>query len=95
MLLMNMKPIKTMISYEKTITLSTRILVKKNMLVELYAGNYNIEDDLVNGINGIFKRYTRKNKDVDIIWIEFVDPTIEKAQRNKHCQLYEKDIEPT
>ena len=45
----------------------TRILVKQNMLVELYASNYNIEDGLVNGVDGIFKVYTRKNKDVDVI----------------------------
>lgn len=33
----------TMLTYEKTISLPTRILVKQNMLVELYASNYNID----------------------------------------------------
>ena len=82
-----------MLTYEKTITLPTRILVKQNMLVELYAGNYNIEDGLVNGVDGIFKAYTRKNKDVDVMWIEFTDTIIGQAQRKKHFQLYDKSIQ--
>ena len=46
------------ISYEKTMTLPSRTLLKSNMLVEIYAGNYNIEDGLVNGVDAIFKTYT-------------------------------------
>ena len=33
-------------AYEKTIVLPSTILMKKNMLVELYAGNYNTQDGL-------------------------------------------------
>ena len=31
-------------------------------MVELYVGNYNIEDGLVNGADGTFKAYTWKIK---------------------------------
>jgi hypothetical protein len=48
---------------------------------------------LVNGADGIFKTYTKKNKDFHVVWIEFEDATIGKAQRNKHHELYEKKIE--
>lgn len=33
----------------------------------IYAGKYKIEDGLVNGIAGIFKMYTSKNIDVDML----------------------------
>jgi hypothetical protein len=81
--------------YEKTIALPIKILVKQNMLVELCVGNYNIEDGLVNGADGVFKKYTRKSKDIDVIWIDFVDPLIGKEQRNTHLHLYDKDIQLT
>lgn len=74
----------TLSYYEKTIALPIKILVKQNMLVELCAGNYNIEDGLVNGANGVFKKYTRKTEDIDIIWIEFIDTTIGKEQRKTY-----------
>ena len=92
---MNLKAINqvTMLTYEKTISLPARILVKQNMLVELYAGNYNIEDGLVNGADGIFKAYTRKDNYIDVIWIEFTNLVIGQAQRNKHYKLYEKSIQ--
>ena len=31
-----------------------------NMLIELFAENYNIEDGLFNGADGVFSTYTRK-----------------------------------
>ena len=37
------------------------------MLVELYAGNYNIEDGLVNGADGAFKSYSKDKKQVDVV----------------------------
>jgi hypothetical protein len=52
----------TMISYGKIIELPTIILIKKNMLVELYTGRYNIDGSLVNDIGGIFKIYTKEKK---------------------------------
>ena len=66
------------------------------MLVELYVKKYNIQDGLDNDVDEILKRYKKtKNKNVDVVWIEFVDPTIRKYQRNKHSQLYEVNNEPT
>ena len=41
--------------YEKSSSLPAQILLKSNMLLELFAGNYNIEYGLVNGSNGIFR----------------------------------------
>jgi hypothetical protein len=38
-----------------TIKLHLKFRVKKNMLVELCAGNYSTHDGLVNGANGIFQ----------------------------------------
>jgi hypothetical protein len=45
------------------------------MLVEIYACNYDSQDGLVNGADGIIKTYTKTNK-VDVIWIKFYDPHI-------------------
>ena len=53
------------------------------MLVELYARNYNTDDGLVNGVEGIFKRYTNTNNGLDIVWIEFSSASIGKYQRTK------------
>ena len=55
--------------YEKSISLPAQILLKSNMLIELFAGNYNIEDGLVNGADGIFSTYTRNKNELYIIWI--------------------------
>ena len=64
------------------------------MLVELYAGNYNTNDGLVNGAKGIFKSYSSNNNRPDIVWIEFSDPEIGKQQRSKFKQLYAINILP-
>ena len=64
------------------------------MLVELYAGNYNTNDGLVNGAEGIFKSYSSNNNRPDIVWIEFSDPEIWKQQRSKFKQLYDINILP-
>jgi len=47
------------------------------MLVELYAGNYNTQDGLVNGAEGIFKRYTICNSEYDMVWIHFPNAILE------------------
>ena len=39
------------------------------MVVELYAGNYNIEDGLVNGADGAFKSYSKDKKQVNVVWV--------------------------
>ena len=62
------------------------------MLVELYAGNYNIEDDLVNGVDGAFKSYSKDKKQVDVVWVEFVDPIVGKLQREKFHEFYDKSF---
>jgi len=64
------------------------------MLVELYVGNYNTNDGLVNGTEGIFKSYSCNNNRPDIVYIEFSDTEIGKQQRNKFKQLYDINIFP-
>ena len=54
--------------------LPSTIVLKQNMLVELIAGNYVILDGLVNGVNDIFRFYTKGEH--DIVQIEFADPSI-------------------
>ena len=61
--------------YTHTTTLLIEIQMKQNMLVELYSGNYNTSDGLVNGFDGVFKYYTKEDN-FDIVWIKFNDPTI-------------------
>ena len=46
--------------------LPQQITLKLNMLIKLYVGNYDINDGLVNGVDGILKAYTSTNK-IDII----------------------------
>ena len=65
------------------------------MLVELYARNYNIEDGLVNGVDGEFKSYSKDKKQVDVVWVEFVDPIVGKLQREKFHEFYDEKISPT
>lgn len=81
-------------AFDKEISLPSTITVKQNMLVELYAGNYNTSDGLVNGAEGIFKSYSSNNNGPDIVWIEFSDTEIGKQQRNKFKQLYDINISP-
>ena len=59
------------INTQNSLQLSSTILLKTNMLVELVGGNYSIEDGLVNGAEGVFKYYTQIP--TDIVWIEFSD----------------------
>ena len=82
-------------AYEKTTTLPSKILVKRNILVELYARNYNIEDGLVNGADGAMRSYSYGKKEMDVIWIEFVDPAVGKMQREKFHELYDNNISPS
>ena len=57
------------------------------MLIEIYAGNYDSQDGLVNGADGIIKSYT-KISEVDVIWIKFYDPKIGHHQAKKMASLY-------
>jgi len=56
-------------SFENKISLPSTIIIKQNMLVELYAGNYNTNNGLVNGVEGVFKTYTSNNNGFTIVWI--------------------------
>ena len=78
--------------YSHTTTLPSQICLKPNILVELYAGNYNVQDGLVNGSDGIFKAYTAQNN-IDIVWIKFNDPSIGHHQRKKLAQCYSTIID--
>lgn len=41
--------------YSHTTALPPQIKLKPNILIEIFVGNYNTQDDLVNGSEGIFK----------------------------------------
>ena len=42
-----------------TSTFPLQIVLKLNMLVEIYVGNYDSQDGIVNGADGIMKAYTK------------------------------------
>lgn len=48
-----------------TKSLPEQIISKFNMLVELYARNYNMKDKLLNDADGIFKAYTNTNEQMN------------------------------
>ena len=62
------------------------------MLVELYAENYNTQYGLVNGVEGIFKRYIGCNSEYDMVWIHFPHANIGRKQRAKFNQQYDINI---
>ena len=53
----------------------------------MYAWNYDAQDGLVNGVDGIVKLYTHTDK-VDVLWIKFHDPNICHRQSRKLDSLY-------
>lgn len=53
--------------------------MKLNMLVEIYAGNYDSQDGPVNGEDAIIKSYTKTNK-IDFIWINLFGANIGHRQ---------------
>lgn len=53
------------------------------MSVEICATNLDINDELVNGTDGIFKEFDKK-QDIDIVWIEFTKISIGKQTRYKN-----------
>ena len=82
-------------TYDKTSNLPAKLLINKKMLVELYAGNYNIEYGLVNGADGAFKSYSKDKKQFDVVWVEFVYPIVGKLQREKFHEFYDEKNSPT
>jgi len=68
-------------------TFPLQIILKLDVLVEIYAHNYDSQDGLVNGADGILKAYTNTDK-VDVLWIKLHDPHIGHRQSNKLAYLY-------
>jgi hypothetical protein len=56
--------------HEHSVTLPLQLVLKLEMLVEIYSCNYDSQDGLVNGAYGILKGYTKTEK-VDVLWIKF------------------------
>lgn len=73
-------------------TLPNQIMLKKDILVEIYGRNYDIKDGLVNGTDGKFKAYTW-TIDMDIIWVQFSDHNIGKSQVTKLSQFNQAYID--
>ena len=73
--------------HEHTTTLPLQLVLKLEMLVEIYACNYDSQDGLVNGADGILKGYMKTNK-LDVFWIKFHEPHIGKQQVSKLSYLY-------
>ena len=63
--------------HEHTTTLPLQLVLKLEMLVEIYACNYDTQDGLVNGADGILKGYMKTEK-LDVLWIKFHEPHIGK-----------------
>jgi hypothetical protein len=61
--------------HQHTTTFPMLLVLKFNMLVEIYACNYDSQDGLVNGADGVVKAYT-KTYSTDVLWIRFHDPLI-------------------
>jgi hypothetical protein len=59
-----------------------RLLLKKHMLVESCAKDYNTLDGLVNGANGTFKDFTQTSSK-SFIWMQFYNSKIGNKRRIK------------
>jgi hypothetical protein len=68
--------------------LHAEILLKKDMLVELCAGNHVTHDGLVNGADGIFKDLTSTPE--SLVWIDFGSPRIGVETRLKYRHVYQR-----
>jgi hypothetical protein len=68
-----------------------QLVIKLNMRIEIYVGNYDSQDGFVNGANGSIKAYNKIDK-VDMIWIMLYDTKIGHRQANKLSYLYKPDI---
>jgi hypothetical protein len=77
--------------HEHTTTLPLQLVLKLEMLVEIYACNYDSQDGLVNGADGILKGYMKTEK-LDVLWIKFHESHIGKRQASKLAYLYNSNI---
>lgn len=83
---------KTMAAYlVMHITVPSQILLKLNMLLEIYSDNYDSQDGLTNGLGGIIKAYTKLDK-FDVIWIRVHDPSIGRWQAQNFASLCSQRI---
>jgi hypothetical protein len=64
-------------------------MVKKKMLVELCAKNYETSDGLMNGGHGIFEDFT-KTISKSFVWIHFHNPQIGHNKRITNLQIYDE-----
>lgn len=58
----------------KTSCLHSKIQIKIEMLIELWASNYATYDGLFNGFDGVFQYVTQVNDNEPFIWISFNNP---------------------
>jgi hypothetical protein len=77
--------------HEHATTLPLQIVLKLDILVEIYACNYDSQDGLVNGADGILNGYT-KTKTLDVLWIKFHEPHIGHQQANTLAYRYNSNI---
>jgi len=75
-----------------TIGLRLEVQVKKNILVELCAGNYATHDGLVNGVDEILQGSIKIFNSQEVIWILFNNPKCGQLTRIKNAHLYEHEI---
>jgi hypothetical protein len=73
----------------QTTNLHYEILVKKKMLMELCAGNYETSDGVVNGVDGIFEDFT-KIISKSFVWIHFHNPKIGHNTQIIFLQIYDE-----
>jgi hypothetical protein len=71
----------------QTTGLHYEILVKKQLLVELCARNYETSNGLVNGANGIFEDFIESILK-SFLWIHFHNPQIGHNTQIKNIQIY-------
>ncbi len=64
-------------------------IIKKDVLIELCTRNYATLNGLVNGVDGIFKDYT-KTLSKSLIWIHFQNPQIGINTRFEISQTYKE-----
>jgi len=76
--------------HQHTTTFPSQLILKFDMLVEIYACNYDSQDGFVNGVDGILKAYTKTNNN-DVLWIKFHDSLIGHRQANMLSFLYNVD----
>jgi len=74
-----------------TTTLPSQLVIKLNISVEIYVGNYDLKNGLINDADGIIKSYNKTYK-VDVLWINLYDPKIGHHQNNKLTSLYRLHI---